>query len=179
VLGCPPRTLEQWDVGPNISSTRWYTTSNEFRAVYDDLIGPIEAALLGVRRDGAEELDPCCSLKANDGTHRQSVYALWLSHDPDSNDRYPASWLVLHVGFVPEERFWPWQDGLPHAPALLLPRPSTLTWGARITTMAFGNPGQVGKSGADYQWRAADPQVLAERVVRDVRALYPRLVPAE
>jgi hypothetical protein len=45
--------------------------------------------------------------------------------------------------------------------------------------MAFGNPGHVGKSGADYQWRAADPQVLAERVVRDVRALYPRLVPAE
>ena len=77
-----------------------------------ELIDPIETELLGVRCGSTEELDPCCSLRANDGTHRQSVHALW-SNNPGSNGGHPPSWLVLHLGFVPQQRFRPWQDQLP------------------------------------------------------------------
>jgi hypothetical protein len=179
-----PSELDDWRIGPDHTLTLLDAAGAALRELYTDLLEPFELALLPLRRDGAEELEPLVKTWAVDEP-TSGTYALWLCSDPD-----PAgmSWLVLRVGLVAGPEFWNSRAGeslrrfgvAEDSPVLMTPLPSSPTWWASLDTALFskgarpGSPAAVG-AGARHQWTSQDASVLAERVIRDLHALFPKL----
>ncbi|WP_433358709.1 hypothetical protein [Streptosporangium sp. CA-115845] len=181
-----PAELENWSIRPDRSLTLREAAGSTLRDAYLDLLRPFETALVPLRRDGAEELEPRAQFWASDGHTVAGTYALWLCADPDTAEH--SAWLVLYVGLVAQDAFWRSQAGAgmrrygvaEEAPVLLTPRPALPTWLASLTTSLFsknarpGSPAAYG-AGARHQWTSQDAAVLADRVVRDLRSLLPTL----
>lgn len=175
--------LDDWCIGPDRSLTLLDAAGVALHEQYADLTQPFEAALMPLRRDGAEELEPRVQTWAVDEP-TSGTYALWLCKDPD-----PAAittWLVLNVGLIAGPSFWSSRAGeslrrfgvAEDSPVLMTPRPSSPTWWASLDTALFSkgarpdSPAARG-AGARHQWTSQDPAVLASRVVRDLHALFP------
>jgi hypothetical protein len=175
-----PPALTDWRLEPDRNLTRRAVADVYFKDVYADVIQPLEVALLGLRRDGAEKLDPHVYLWAQDGEAAGATYALWLCKSPDD----PSWWLYLQVGYLAGEEIWngPLGRGFrrfgvsPQSPILTFPRPETAMWVARVETARIP-PGALVTDlvFACHQWIAADGEELADRVARDLTSLFPRL----
>lgn len=115
---------------------------------------PIEVALLGSRRDGAERIEPLAKMWGSDDNVVIGTYAMVLARNPDASAQASGPWPVLDVGLdvddsallttpagTKAQRF----GGKAHDPVLLLPRPARPLWTARVTedlVVADGRPGQ-------------------------------------
>ncbi|MEV4505452.1 hypothetical protein [Streptomyces klenkii] len=179
-----PAELDDWRIGVDLTLTLLDAAGTALHEQYSDLLEPVEAALLPLRRDGAEALDPQVQTWAVDEP-TSGTYALWLCSDPDPTT---GSWLVLNIGLVADAAFWSSRGGeslrrfgvAEDSPVLVTPRPASPTWWASLKTGLFSKDARPGSpaargAGARYQWTSQDPAVLAERVVHDLRALLPSL----
>ncbi|MFI8944102.1 hypothetical protein [Streptomyces syringium] len=179
-----PPELTDWHIRPNHDLTLSDAAGAALHGAYADLLRPFEAALLPLRRDGAEELEPRARIWAADQP-TAGTYALWLCADPDLS---PPRWLVLNVGLVADPEFWqsPSGAGLRRfgvaegSPVLMTPRPPSPTWLADLDTAMFSKNARLGSpaargAGARHQWTSQEVPVLVDRVVRDLRALFPGL----
>nr|WP_073491792.1 hypothetical protein [Streptomyces phaeoluteigriseus] len=159
------------------------------RTAYDDLIAPFERALMPLRRDGADALDPRAKVWKWDENLLVGTFDLWLCNDPDR----PHTWLVVTVGLWTEPQLFDEEpvarlghfDFTPHHPLLFLPRPpGPVTFTARVPSGPL--PGRSSSRtkapdaiGTAHQWTANDPDVLAERVTHDLKLLWPHLTRPE
>ncbi|MET7489492.1 hypothetical protein [Streptomyces sp. NPDC005538] len=175
-----PDALTDWRLAPDGYLTGRVLADAAFKDVYADVIAPLEVALLGLRRDGAEKLDPDAQMWAQTEDGAAATYALWLCKNPD--DAEVSSWLVLYVGYLAGPEFWDSPLGQqmrrfgvsPGQPVLTLPRPGPVMWVASAETLPI-TPGSkvLPLVGVRHQWTARDGQQLADRVKRDLRALLP------
>ncbi|MFF2226932.1 hypothetical protein ACFVV7_26860 [Streptomyces globisporus] len=179
-----PAELVDWRVGPDRTFTLLDAAGDALREQYADLLEPFETALLPLRQDGAEELEPRVQTWAVDEP-TSGTYALWLCSDPDPSG---AAWLVLRVGLVATREFWVSSAGkglsrfgvAQDSPVLMTAQPASPTWWASLDTSLFSknarpeSPAARG-AGARHQWTSQDAGVLASRVLRDLRALFPKL----
>ncbi|WP_327687309.1 hypothetical protein [Streptomyces sp. NBC_00467] len=177
--------LQHWEVAPDRDRTVDHAASSALREDYEDLLAPFECALMPLRRDGAEKLDPRATVWRWEKDLLVGSFDLWLCDDPVQ----PSSWLVATVGLWTEPQLFDEEPAArhghfgftPHQPLLFLPRPQgPSTFTARIQSGAF--PGrhasrapEIDASGAAHQWTANDPIVLADRIAHDVRLLWPHL----
>ncbi|WP_138894524.1 hypothetical protein [Streptomyces chryseus] len=175
----------KWEITPDRELTYDHASSIALRAAYDDLIAPFERALMPLRRDGADKLDPRAKVWKWQKDLLAGTFDLWLCDDPDR----PHTWLVVTVGLWTEPQFLDQEpaarlghfDFTPHHPLLFLPRPpAPATFTARVTSGSFPSKSSSRTKAADalgtaHQWSANDPVVLAERVARDVKLLWPHL----
>lgn len=184
-----PPELGDWRIGPDWDLTQAEADNVAVRDAYFDLLGPLEAALLPLRADGAGDHEPLASIWVSAGGELAGTYALWLCEDPDL-DR----WLIVNAGVALPDRFWGSPAGagllqrgvLGRPPVVVLPMPAEPVWMASLQVGCFSrtrlSPGAPAARvpGALHQWTSGDPEALAARVCRDIRALLPRLgSPAE
>ncbi|PJN14659.1 hypothetical protein CG724_33845 [Streptomyces sp. CB02120-2] len=179
----------RWEITPDRELTYDHASSTTLRAAYDDLIAPFERALMPLRRDGADALDPRARVWKWQKELLAGTFDLWLCTDPDRS----GTWLVVTVGLWTEPQFLEQEpaahlghfDFTPHHPLLLLPRPpGPATFTARVTSGAFPSKNSSRAKAADalgtaHQWSANDPVVLADRVARDLKLLWPHLTGLE
>ncbi|MGI5262529.1 hypothetical protein [Streptomyces angustmyceticus] len=179
----------KWAITPDREYTVDHAGSTAMRAAYDDLIAPFERVLIPLRRDGADGLDPRAKVWKWEANALAGTFDLWLCNDPDR----PHTWLVVTVGLWTEPQLFVEEPaaGLghfgftPHHPLLFLPRPpGPATFTARVTSGSFPRKRTSRTKAADaigtaHQWTANDPDVLAERVVRDLKLLWPHLAGSE
>ncbi|MFE3205703.1 hypothetical protein [Embleya sp. NPDC059237] len=182
-----PAGLE-WEIAPDREQTIDHAASSDMRALYEDLIGPFERALMPLRVDGADALDPQAQVWKWEEQPLVGTFHLWLCEDRDSPP--PHSWTVASVGLWTEPQLFDEEPAAtighfgftPHHPLLFLPRPpAPSTFTARVETGAFPMKGKFRTRGADaigtaHQWTANDPTFLAERVARDLKILMPHLL---
>src|SRR5262249_2061079 len=147
---------------------------------------PFESALMPLRVDGAERLEPQAKAWVRGDRTTAGTYSLWLCEDPDAGSQ---RWLVLDIGLASTDSLWqpPTGAGLLQwgvtaaAPVLTIPRPSSPTWMASLTTCAFSTkrlpPGAPAAqmAGAQHQWTSNQVPALVARVCRDLEALFPWL----
>ncbi|MFF4854657.1 hypothetical protein ACFY2N_07135 [Streptomyces rubiginosohelvolus] len=120
----------QWEIAPDRECTIDQAGSDALRAAYEGLIVPFEQALMLLRRDGAEALDPRAKVWKWEGNLLVGTFDLWLCDDPDR----PHTWLAVTVGFLTEPLLFdeepaarPGHFGFTsHHPLLFLPRPPGL-----------------------------------------------------
>jgi len=181
-----PAGLE-WEITPDREQTLHHAASSDMRALYEDLIGPFERALMPLRVDGADALDPRAKIWKWEKELLVGTFDLWLCEDRDSPP--PHTWTVASVGLWTEPQLFDEEPAAtighfgftPHHPLLFLPRPpGPSTFTARVESGAFPMKGKSRTRAADaigtaHQWTANDPTVLAERVARDLRTLIPHL----
>jgi hypothetical protein len=170
-----PSELGGWSAQVHGDFTVRHELDALFKEEYADLITPLEAALLGMRRDGAQEMNPQTYLwhGSLDGGPSVATYTMWLGRDPDYQDRDTSAWLHLQAGFLPRPAFQttPAAQKLakyqfaPATPLLLMPRPDTGRWVARLSSPSIGN------ATVAPLWSAATGPELAERVACDLQLL--------
>ncbi|MEU5241635.1 hypothetical protein ACH4UR_35585 [Streptomyces lydicus] len=179
----------KWEITPDRQYTVDHASSTAMRTAYDDLIAPFERALIPLRRDGADALDPRAKVRKWETNLSVGTFDLWLCNDPDS----PHTWLVVTVGLWTESQLFDEEhvarldhfDFNRHHPLLFLPRPpGPVTFTARAVSGAFPSKSSSRAKAADaigtaHQWTANDPAVLAERVVYDLKLLWPHLTGSE
>ncbi|MCX4791633.1 hypothetical protein OG369_37760 [Streptomyces sp. NBC_01221] len=177
--------LPHWEIVPDQERTVDHAASSAMRGAYDDLITPFERALMPLRRDGADALDPRAKVWKWEKDLLVGTFDLWLCNDPDR----PHTWLVVTIGLWTEPQLFDEEPAArlghfgftPHHPLLFLPRPpAPSTFTARVESGVF--PGKSTSRAKDddalgtaHQWTANDPVVLAERVTRDLKLLWPHL----
>ncbi|MGW3661324.1 hypothetical protein ACWD6R_39405 [Streptomyces sp. NPDC005151] len=179
----------KWEITPDRELTYDHAGSVAMRTAYDDLIAPLERALIPLRRDGADELDPRAKVWKWKGDLLVGTFDLWLCNDPDR----PHTWIVVTVGLWTEPQLFDEEaaaglghfDFTPHHPLLFLPRPpAPTTFTARAESGSFPHKSTPRTKAADaigtaHQWTANDPDVLAGRVARDLKLLWPHLTGPE
>ncbi|MEU5438893.1 hypothetical protein AB0G73_36950 [Streptomyces sp. NPDC020719] len=177
-----PAGLDAWTVTPHLDLSFRRAAGDLLKDAYADLLDPVEVALLGSRREGAERIEPLVKVWGADSDYVIGTYAMLLARDPDVPADESAPWLVLEVGVTADPSLLTSPAGTQAqrfgvstpAPLLLLPRPARPVWTAAVTTHPFTNdhsPSPRGV-GARHQWTAADPAQLAARVARDLHALW-------
>ncbi|RSM67437.1 hypothetical protein DMB66_15900 [Actinoplanes sp. ATCC 53533] len=177
-----PERVDQWRVYPDRGLSRRDEAGRVLRHAYDDLLDPLETVLLGLRRDGAHEMDPeaRCWWRSNDRTALAGTYTLWLCQDPDVDGA--ARWLLVNAGLAVTDTFWDGRHGQglrrfgvkPDSPVLVWPRPVAHQWLITVTTGSFMIPPTASRPdavGASYRWTSRDGTALAHRVGVDLRAL--------
>ncbi|WP_328681832.1 hypothetical protein OG905_38450 [Streptomyces sp. NBC_00322] len=129
----------EWEITPDRARTYDHAGSSALRAAYDDVIAPFERALLPLRVDGADDLDPRAKVWKWEKHLLVGTFDLWLCNDPDS----PHIWLVVCVGLWTEPQLFEEERAAdlghfgftPHHPLLFLPRPpAPATFTARATS---------------------------------------------
>ncbi|THA36068.1 hypothetical protein E6R18_01540 [Streptomyces sp. A1277] len=175
----------KWEITPDREYTLDQAGSSAMRTAYDGLIAPFERALMPLRRDGADALDPRAKVWQWEEDLLVGTFDLWLCNDPNRLN----TWLVVTVGLWTEPHFSDEEPAhrmgsfgfTPHHPLLLLPRPpGPVTFTARAESGPFSGKNTSRTKEADaigtaHQWTATDPDVLAERVARDLQLLWPHL----
>jgi hypothetical protein len=165
--------------------------ADALRAEASDLLVPLEVALLGLRRDGAQEIEPHLRCYTNGEEPLVGRYAMWLCKDPEVAVREFGSWLVLAAGHIPPAAFWTTPAGARFAdidgPILMAPRPAVTTWWINISTGCFTATIPTAKvsaftpdrpsatPGARHQWTGTDAAALVDRAATDLLALFPSL----
>jgi hypothetical protein len=180
-----PTGVDNWHVRPDHDLSLRDAAADVLREAYPDLLRPLEVAMLGLRRDGAQNLDPRAECWSGIGTTMAGSYALLLANDPGATT---PCWLVLRVGMVPPTGFWSSAAGQRMSqfspdrgdPVLILPRPPAPLWMATIETGAFTTDAEARLPDlhavcARHEWISPDAEQLARRVSRDVQALFPHL----
>ncbi|MFI5634724.1 hypothetical protein ACIA8E_36320 [Streptomyces sp. NPDC051664] len=181
--------LLYWEIVPDQERTVDHAVSSALHDAYDDLIAPFERALMPLRRDGADELDPRARVWKWEENLLVGTFDLWLCNDPD----HPHTWIVVTVGLWTEPQLFDEApaarlghfDFTPHHPLLFLPRPpAPATFTARAESGSFPGKSTSRTKAADaigtaHQWTANDPVVLAERVAHDIKLLWPQLTGPE
>jgi hypothetical protein len=179
----------KWEITPDRELTYDHAGSVAMRTAYDDLIAPFEHALMPLRRDGADALDPRAKVWKWEENLLVGTFDLWLCNDRDR----PHTWLAVTVGLWTESQLFDEEaaarlghfDFTPHHPLLFLPRPpAPATFTARAESGSFPGKSTSRTKAADaigtaHQWTANDPDVLAERVARDLKLLWPHLTSQE
>lgn len=179
-----PKGLE-WEITPDREYTVGQVAADVLRAAYEDLVIPFEQALIPLRRDGAEELDPRAKVWRWEEDLLVGTFDLWLCDDPSA----PHTWLVITVGLWTEPQLFDEEPAArlghfgftPHHPLLFLPRPpGPVTFTARAESGAFpsrrSSRGKAaGSVAAAHQRTSTNPTVLANRIVHDLRLLWPHL----
>jgi hypothetical protein len=184
---CLPERVDDWSVEFDEAATLDLYCAQAVREDYEDLLVPLEVALLGMRRDGAAALEPTLQRWAVADTVFVYTYVMHLARE-DPLDEH-SGWLYLQAGTVVEPGFWSSPAGIrflrydghrPGAPVLLLPRDELAqTWLATITTSAYAADGHRAwnraSNGARHEWTGIEPVDLAERLAIDIPALFPHL----
>jgi hypothetical protein len=174
-----PATLSDWRAAPDEDLTVRNELDCFFKADHADVIDPVEVALLGLRRDGAQQLDPRTTLWTTRGGAAVGTYCLWLCRDPDGDGR---GWLYLNLGYLGDDALWASPLGADlaryrvprHTPLLMLPRPERPQWVARVSSATL-HPGNAPVKAVAPLWSADNGQELADRLARDLRVLLPGL----
>jgi hypothetical protein len=176
-----PQLVDQWRINPDRDLSWRDEAGRVLREAYDDLLDPLEVALLGLRRDGAQKLDPeaRCWWWSDSG-ELAGTYALWLCQDPDVEGL--QRWLIVNAGLAVADSFWTGRHGQglrrfgvkPGNPALVWPRPAGQQWLVTVTTGSFMIPTTARRPGASYRWTGGDGKALADRVGADLHALLGR-----
>ncbi|MEU6662075.1 hypothetical protein [Streptomyces sp. NPDC046821] len=84
----------KWEITPDGECTVDHAGSTALWTAYDDLIASFERALIPLRRDGADALDPRAKVWKWEANLLVGTFDLWLCNDPDR----PHTWLVVTVG---------------------------------------------------------------------------------
>ena len=177
-----PVDLHDWDIHPDVDRSLRGAAGRILRHAYSDLLDPLEVALLGLRRDGAETLDPEAKYWWGDDSTIAGDYALWLCKDPEPAVRTFPPWLIVKAGLTADDDFWVSHSGQglrlygikPGSPILLLPRPDECQWLVTVTTTTFLTPATARHPravGASHRWTSRDGRDLAHRVAGDLKAL--------
>ncbi len=177
-----PDRVDDWQIRPDRTLSWSEEAGRGLRRTYDDLLNPLEVALLGVRRDGAQRLDPEARCWWRDNDQMAGLYTLWLCRDPDVG--VGQRWLLVRAGLVVADGFWNSRPGRglrrfgvePGGPVLVIPRPAAHQWMVTVTTATFMvSPGapRPDAVGASYWWTSRDGQGLARRVATDLTAMLP------
>lgn len=183
-----PAALADWSIAPDEDQTSRLMADNVFKEVYADLIEPLEVALLGLRRDGAEQHNPWVYTWAWDDQATAATYTLWLCKNPDAQ----SGWLVVSAGYLAADQLWqtPIGQGMRRfglrsdTPVLTIPRPERAMWVVQAQTARVGPIEQLyeadladlaAEPGARHQWMGPDGHALADRVASDLLRLWPRL----
>lgn len=98
-----PTGVDNWHVRPDHDLSLRDAAADVIRQAYPDLLRPLEVAMLGLRRDGAQNLDPRAECWSGIGTTMAGSYALLLANDPGATT---PCWLVLRVDMAPPTGFW-------------------------------------------------------------------------
>jgi hypothetical protein len=179
-----PNQVDDWQVRPDRTLSCNDEAGRGLRRTYDDLLNPLEVALLGLRRDGAQRLDPEARCWWSDNNQMAGLYTLWLCRDPDVEVVQP--WLLVSAGLVVADDFWNSRPGQglrrfgvkPGNPVLVIPRPETHQWMVTVPTGTFMTPPGAPRPdavGASYRWTSRDGRSLARRVETDLTAMLPAL----
>jgi hypothetical protein len=179
-----PSGLDNWQINPDRTLSLREEAGRQLRHAYDDLLSPLELALLGLRRDGAQRLDPEARCWWAGTGQLAGLYTLWLCTDPDVEVASP--WLLVRAGLVVTDDFWDSQPGQglrrfglkPGTPVLVTPRPAACQSMVTVTTGSFMIPATAARPdavGACYRWTSRDSRTLAGRVQADLTALLPTL----
>lgn len=177
-----PERVDEWRIRPDRDMSFQDEAGRVLRSAYDDLLDPLEVALLGLRRDGAQEMAPeaRCWWWGDGGNALAGAYALWLCQDPDVEGF--GCWLLVNAGLAVADDFWDGRHGQglrrfgvkPGSPVLVWPRPAAHQWLVSVTTASFMIPPTAPRPyavGASYRWTSRDSKALAHRVGVDLRAL--------
>lgn len=187
-----PAGVNDWTYEPDITETWQAAAADALRADADELLSPLEAALLGLRCDGAQEIRPLLRCHTGDEQPLAGTYSLLLGHDPDAAGGDFTPWLVLYAGHIPPAGFWATPAGTRLArfastdhPVLTIPRPTSTTWWIGIATSPFVPAATTTSAsapavpttapGARHQWTGTDADALVKRTTTDLLALFPRL----
>ncbi|MFG3310288.1 hypothetical protein [Streptomyces wuyuanensis] len=84
----------KWEITPDREYTIDHAGSEAMRAAYDDVIAPFEQALMPLRQDGADALDPQAKVWKWEEQVLVGTFDLWLCKDLDRSH----AWLVVTVG---------------------------------------------------------------------------------
>jgi hypothetical protein len=133
--------------GPNSAVGRESTEPSGDKALIGSdarSVGSVTCWCLGLRRDGAQEIEPLLRCHTGGEDPLAGTYALLLAHDPDVAESEFAPWLVLYTGHIPPAGFWTTPTGAQLTrfsctdhPILLLPRPAAATWWISVATAPF------------------------------------------
>jgi hypothetical protein len=177
-----PDRVDLWRIYPEPDLSWRDDAGRVLRSGYGDLLDPLEAVLSGLRRDGAQHIDPeaRCWWWSADRTVLAGTFTLWLCQDPDVEDF--GRWLIVNAGLAVTDTFWGGQAGrglrrsgvTPGNPVLVWPRPAAYQWLITVTTATFMIPPTAPRPdavGAAYRWTSRDGTALADRVGVDLRAL--------
>jgi hypothetical protein len=188
-----PAGLDDWTYEPDLTETWQAAVSDELRDDAADLLVPLEASVLGLRRDGAQEIEPLLRCHTGAAEPRAGTYALLLGHDPDVAEQGYPPWLALSAGHIPPDGFWTTAAGAALSrlsytdhPILMTPRPAPSVWWISVTTApfvptiptpasAFTPSPPTATPGARHQWTGTDPAALVARATADLLALFPYL----
>jgi len=181
-----PQQVNDWQVCPDRTLSYSDQAGRALRRGYDDLLDPLEVALLGLRRDGAQDLNPEARCWWSDHDRMAGIYTMWLCRDPDVE--VVPRWLLVTAGLVVADDFWTSDPGQglrrfgvkPGDPVLVTPRPAAHQWMVTVTTATFLTAPAAGRPpavGASHRWTSRDGQRLAHRVAADLRALFPQPQP--
>lgn len=176
--------LGGWRAFEDGSASLDETVAADLRDDYADLLRPLEVRLLGLRRGGAQKVDPMVRvlLPADEPEYcAVGLYELTLTTDLDTG---VPCWVMLNAGVAVGRAGLPaaarnalarWGDRPDH-PILLYPRPQRPRFLATLTSGGRGR-GQVGGVAQQSQlrWTSDDPAALAARVTRAVVGLFPQL----
>lgn len=188
-----PSELDNWTFEPDVTETWHATAATELRTDAAELLMPLEVALLGLRRDGAQEIEPLLRCHTFGADPLAGTYSLLLGRDPDVRSEV-GPWLVLYAGHIPPAGFWTTSTGAQLArfaytdhPILMTPLPTAVTWWISVATAPFVptvpspalspfTPARpTATPGARHQWTGTDPAALVERATTDLLALFPNL----
>jgi hypothetical protein len=182
-----PTELEDWHIAPDRGLTLDEAAGTALHGAYLDLLEPFEAALMPLRTDGAERLEPQAKAWVRGERAMAGTYSLWLCNDPDAGG---YAWLVLRIGLAATDSFWQSPAGMDllrwgvtvDDPVLMTPRPAAPAWMVTLTTCAFSKKRLLADApaarmaGARHQWTSNVVPVLTARVCHDLQALFPKIV---
>ncbi|MFF7581195.1 hypothetical protein ACFZBE_40700 [Streptomyces sp. NPDC008061] len=92
----------KWEITLDRELTYYHAGSAAMRAEYGDLIAPFERALIPLRVDGADALDPRAKVWKWEENLLVGTFDLWLCNDPD----HAHTWIVVTVGLWTEPQLF-------------------------------------------------------------------------